>query len=37
MNELEKITNMYNEIFDNIKYAKGLEYIKLVSIFDKKK
>ena len=33
----EKITMLYNEMFNNIKYAKELEYIKLPFIFDKKR
>lgn len=35
MKDREKITKLYNEIFNNIKYAKELEFIKLPLIFDK--
>lgn len=33
----EETTKVFDEMFDNIKYAKRLLYIKYMDIFDKKK
>jgi len=37
MSDQEKVNKIYNEMLNNIKYAKSLEYIKIVPIFDKYK